>query len=182
MISRILIFLFLILAVAPASAGETTTNQDSKINVQLGAASSKSETNSNSWNTSLRGKEPEDDGEGVEPGPSELTMTVYDRRRGHGRGKGFGPLMDDRGRRMEMDVTSELETCPDGNTRGKAVRIGAWRYRVDGSCEDFWRGGHISVDLRGGNTMITTRADASKSPDEEPRLRCESSGWTCRME
>jgi len=180
MISRFPVFLLLILSVTAASAGETSTSQDSKINVQLGGASSNAKDNSSGWNTSLRGKQPEDDGEGVEPGPSELTMTVYDRRRG--RGKGFGPVVDDRGRRMEMDVTSELETCPDGNTRVKAVRIGAWRYRVDGSCEDFRRGGHISVDLGGGNTMITTRADASKSPDEEPKLRCDSSSWTCRME
>lgn len=148
----------------------------SKINVDLGGRQQNS-----SWNTSLRGNQQElNQEQGVEPGMSELTLTVYGGRGLHG--KAFGPVRNRRGVALEMDVTAELESCEDGNTRVNALRIGTWRYKMDGSCDDFRRGGHITVSLNNGNTVITTQADHKKSQDDSAQIRCDHSTWTCRTE
>lgn len=164
--------------------------QRSNINVQLGGASGKAsqaeqsaQPQNNSWGVSLRGNQQQQNQEqGVEPGLSELTMTVYGGVGRRGPGKAFGPVLDRRGVATGLDVTTELETCEDGNTRVNALRIGTWRYKMDGSCDDFRRGGHISVSLDGGSTVITTRADDKKSQGDNAQIRCDASTWSCRTE
>ena len=164
------------LAAAHAAASEPTEDRQ-KIRVQTG------QSQSNDWSVSLRGNQQQrNQAEGVEPGLSELTLTVYDRRGRRDRDKTFGPVYNRRGEPTELDVTTELETCPDGNTRVNALRIGTWRYRMDGSCDDFRRGGHISVSLDGGSTVITTRANEKKSQDDSAQIRCDAATWTCRTE
>lgn len=164
--------------------------QRSKINVQLGGASGKAgqaeqsgQPQNNAWGVSLRGNQQQENQErGVEPGMSELTMTVYGGVGRPGRHGAFGPVYNRRGVATELDVTTELETCADGNTRVNALRIGTWRYKMDGSCDDFRRGGHISVSLDGGKTVITTQANQKKSQDDSAQIRCDAASWTCRTE
>lgn len=176
------------LTIGPTTLFAEEGEQKSKITVQLGQQPRNSTENSQppneSWNVSVRGDQAQrNQQEGVEPGMSELTMTVYggrrDRRRG---GKPFGPVHDRRGRALEMDVTSELETCPDGNTRVSALRIGTWRYKMDGSCEDFRRSGHITVDLGGSNAVVTTQSNSKKSADDSAQIRCDPATRTCRTD
>ncbi len=179
--------LLVTLSVTHPTLASEHEEQRSKINVQLGGASGEAsqaeQPQNNSWGVSLRGNQQQQNQEqGVEPGLSELTLTVYGGVGRRERGKPFGPVYDRRGRATELDVTTELETCPDGNTRVNALRIGTWRYKMDGSCDDFRRSGHISVSLDGGNTVVTTRADDKKSQGDNAQIRCDASTWTCRTE
>ena len=181
--------LMISLSVAQAATAAEPEEQRSKINVQLGATNRANDSEQSGqpqqqgWGVSLRGKQQEQNQErGVEPGMSELTMTVYGGVGGRRRGGAFGPVYNRRGVATELDVTTELETCTDGNTRVNALRIGTWRYKMDGSCDDFRRGGHISVSLGDGSTMITTKSNQKKSQDDSAQIRCDSGTWTCRTE
>ena len=165
------------------AAAEDAADDRQKVHVGTSLSSSKTKANSNSWSVSARGNQAErNQQQGVEPGLSELTLTVYDRRGRRDGDKAFGPVYDRRGERTELDVTTELETCADGNTRVNALRIGTWRYKMDGSCEDFRRGGQISVSLDGGNTVITTRSNVKKTQEDSAQIRCDAATWTCRTE
>lgn len=157
-----------------AAAGEPAEGGQ-KVQVQLGQSG---RAQQQSFEVSAHGNQRQQSPEpAMEPGMSELTMTVYG-----GTGRGFGPVLNRRGIAVGLDVTTEMETCPDGNTRINALVIGTWRYKMDGGCDDFRRGGHISVSLNGSNTMITTRSDLKKSADDSTQVRCDASTWTCRAE
>lgn len=166
----------LLAAVGTTIAAADNAGEDSKIHVELGSG------DNSGWNTALRGDQAPAEAEGVEPGMSELWVTLYAGRGAHRDGKTFGPVRDGRGRLLEMDVATEIETCPDGNTRVAAVSIGTWRYRLDGSCADFRRSGHVSVQFADGASVITTRAEDAAVDTGDRRLRCDAGSWTCRLE
>lgn len=123
------------------------------------------------WSASARGKATQP---AVEPGDSELTLRVYDG------GKRFGPVYNRKGELLALDVTSEIRTCPDGNTIIKALRIGSWRYQLDYKCEDFRRGTRITVTRPDGSTIIEQDPRAPRTSEESRVIRCDASTWTCR--
>ena len=123
------------------------------------------------WSASVKGKTQR---QAVEPGDSELTLRVYEG------GRKFGPVYNRKGEFLAVDVTSEIETCPDGNTIIKALRIGSWRYQLDHKCEDFRRGTQITVTRPDGSTVIEQDARAPRSSAESRVIRCDSASWTCR--
>jgi len=94
-----------------------------------------------------------------------LTIRVYE---------GFGRLQPYYGDEPAygVDVTAEIEKCPDGNDRIRALNIGGWLYEVDGDCPDSHRGKRVAVSQAG-------RENNTTEPDEAV-LRCDPATWRCR--
>ncbi|MDJ0926765.1 MAG: hypothetical protein QNJ73_03855 [Gammaproteobacteria bacterium] len=149
-----------------AATAATATDTDESPKVSYNRQSSES-----GWSASVAGQDREP---AVEPGESELTLRVYDG------GRRFGPVYNRKGEFLAVDVTSEIETCPDGNTIIKALRIGSWRYRLDYKCEDFRRGTQITVTRPDGSTIIEQDAAAPTTSAESRVIRCDPASWTCR--
>jgi len=97
---------------------------------------------------------------------SSLTIRAYE---------GFGALQPYYGDEPAygVDVTAEIEKCPDGNERISALDIGGWLYEVDGDCSDYGRRKRISV------SEASRENDAEKSG--EAMLLCDPETWRCRM-
>ncbi len=96
---------------------------------------------------------------------SSLTIRTY---------KGFGDFRAYTGDDLAygVDVTAEIETCPDGNDRISALNIGGWLYEVDGDCSDY------------GRQAPTAISDEEQNVDErnlsEAVMRCDPATWRCR--
>lgn len=126
-----------------------------------------SQSNSTEWHISTR-QEPVEEATAVET--SALTIRVYD---------GFGRFAPFRGRRpaVGVDVTSEIEHCPDGNDRISRMNIGGWMYEVDGDCSDYSRQSKVSViyvtnpDTESQQTVTAIKEDGSMHCDEVTK-RC----------
>lgn len=72
-----------------------------------------------------------------------------------------------------VDVTAEIEKCPDGNDRISALNIGGWIYEVDGDCYDYRR--RDSQD-----SVSQEERDASEERPAETVMRCDPATWRCR--
>lgn len=107
----------------------------------------------------------------TEPGPAEFTVRIFD---GDGR---IGPAYGRNGELMATDVTSEVETCADGNTRISALRIGSWRYQLDGDCDDGPRSTRITVKDGGRTIEQSTEKEAASSGSRV--MHCDPATWSC---
>jgi len=109
----------------------------------------------------------EDAGEKIPRPKSSLTIRAYE---------GFAGLRPYYGEQPAsgVNVTAEMETCPDGNTRISALNIGGWLFAVDGDCS----GG----DLRSAPVSATAADDDEDAEDQagKPVLRCDPANWRCR--
>jgi len=125
------------------------------------------QNNSSGWHISTREEPPEQE-TAVET--SALTIRVYD---------GFGRFRPFRGQRpaVGVDVTTEIERCPDGNDRISRMNIGGWMYDVEGDCSDYSRQSKVSViyvtnpNTQTGQTAAVIKEDGSMRCDEETK-RC----------
>jgi hypothetical protein len=152
--------------VAVASAQETRVSEESSIDVRR-------RDGAQGWSTQTRRSDAE---QPVEPGDTTLFLRVYDGDRV------FGPVLDDEGQVLGLNVTTALETCADGNTIVRALNIGGWEYRLDASCSDFSRGSRITV-RREADGMVIRDATNQRREAGTPRvIRCEPGRWTCRTE
>jgi len=91
-----------------------------------------------------------------------ITVRVYERTGGLRPFVGDEPLVG-------IDVTAEIETCPDGNDRIGALHIGGRRYAVDGECPA---------------ERVMPTDDLRKDSDERPaeaELRCDPVTRRCRI-
>ena len=101
----------LILAGGPALTGATEPAEETPGDVTYSTSPA-----AGGWNAGTRAQPSRQSQSPVEPGPAEMTLRLYDGARD------FGPVYGNKGEVMAiLDVTSELETCADGNTIG-AVR------------------------------------------------------------
>lgn len=91
-----------------------------------------------------------------------ITVRVYERPGGLRPFRGDRPIVG-------VDVTAEIETCPDGNDRIGALHIGGRRYAVDGQ-----RSAARDMPTDDG------RQD-DETPPAETELRCDPATWRCRI-
>jgi hypothetical protein len=96
---------------------------------------------------------------------SSLTIRAYE---------GFGRLRPYYGDEPAygVDVTAEIEKCPDGNDRISALNIGGWLYEVDGDCSDDRRRTRISVSQE--------EQEKDEETSGEAVMRCDPATWRCR--
>lgn len=73
-----------------------------------------------------------------------------------------------------IDVTSEIEECPDGNSRISALNIGGWLYEVDGDCSDYHRRSQISVSAKKQNN--------EEEKQDEAVMRCDPATQRCKTD
>ncbi len=97
---------------------------------------------------------------------SSLTIRAYE---------GFGVLRPYYGNdpAYGVDVTAEIENCPDGNNRISSLNIGGWLFAVDGDCSDYHRSKRVSV------SAIDDGKDEEMS--DEAVMDCDPATWRCRM-
>ena len=71
-----------------------------------------------------------------------------------------------------IDITTQIEECPNGNKRISALNIGGWIYEVDGDCSD-------------KRLYRQTPASGAEVDREEGQARavmqCDPSTWRCRV-
>ncbi len=135
-----------------------------------GKATYRNEATDQGWNASAKSEPPD---RPVQPGKSAFTVRVYD---GQLR---VGQPVDLEGRAIATDVVTEIETCADGNMRISALMLGSWRYQLEGSCEDFRRGGKITVEQADGNTVVQQDNNLRKEPGQSRVIRCDPKTWSC---
>lgn len=114
------------------------------------------------WQSQTRHEDPHE----KMPRPvSELTIRAYE---------GFTRLQSYYGDEPAygVDVTAEIEKCPDGNDRIRALNIGGWLYAVDGDCSDNHRGKRAGVSREG--------PENDTPPPGEAVMRCDPATWRCR--
>ena len=128
------------------------------------------DTTGNGWNASAKG---ESSNRPVQPGKSAFTVRIYD-----GQLRVDQPV-DLEGRAIATDVVTEVETCADGNMRISALMLGSWRYQLDGSCEDFRRGGKITVEQADGGTVIRQDNNVRKESGQSRVILCDPKTWSC---
>jgi hypothetical protein len=162
------LFLACCLAIAaPLPAQETTAvTEGSRVEVRRSDAGQ-------GWSTQTRRRE---ERRPVEPGESTLFLRVYDGDRV------FGPVLDEEGQVLGLNVTTALETCADGNTIVKALNIGGWHYSLDVSCSDFSRGSRITLRREADGLVIRESANQRREAGVPRVIRCEPGRWTCRTE
>jgi len=115
------------------------------------------------WNTTTGN----DDAVEKMPRPkSSLTIRAYE---------GFGTLSPYYGDELiyGVDITSEIEKCPNGTDRISALNIGGWFYEVDGDCSDYQRHTRVSAS---GEEQAKNGAEESG----EAVLSCDPVTWRCR--
>lgn len=113
---------------------------------------------SQGWTASVQGEDREP---AVATGPAEFRLRLY---------AGGGGIAEDLdGRAIALDVEAEIETCADGSTRVNGVRIGSWRYALEGSC----------VDRRSGRLHVSRPASETRSGDSGLRLHCRRASFSC---
>ena len=71
-----------------------------------------------------------------------------------------------------IDITTQIEECPNGNKRISALNIGGWLYEVDGDCSDkrLYRqtpASEAGLDKEEGQTKAV--------------MQCDPSTWRCRV-
>ena len=151
----------------PLAAQESTAGtEDSRVEVRRSEAG-------HGWSTQTRRSEQH---RPVEPGESTLFLRVYDGDRV------FGPVLDDEGQALGLNVTTALETCADGNTIVKALNIGGWNYSLDVSCSDFSRGSRITLRREADGLVIRETTNQRREAGVPRVIRCEPGRWTCRTE
>ena len=95
---------------------------------------------------------------------SSLTIRAYE---------GFRTLRPYYGNRLAygVDVTAEIEACPNGTDRISTLNIGGWLYEVDGDCSDYQ-----------GRTKISVSKQEQTNNEEsaEAVLNCDPATWRCR--
>lgn len=93
------------------------------------------------------------------PGPSSsLTIRIYEGI------ENFRPYYGDEPA-YGVDVSAEIEHCPDGHDRIRVLNIGGWLYEVDGNCSDHSRWSGASADGDGRNEHV---------------MHCDPATWRCR--
>jgi len=106
---------------------------------------------------------------------SSLTIRAYE---------GFGTLLPYIGDEQAygVDVTAEIEKCPNGTERISALNIGGWLYEVDGDCSDYQRRSRVSVSAAGQANSAEENSPEEINAEEpgEPVLHCDSVTWRCR--
>jgi len=162
----ILLLVACTVVVAVGSAQETSVSDDSRIDVRR-------RDSAQGWSTQTRRSENE---RPVEPGDTTLFLRVYDGDRV------FGPVLDDEGQVLGLNVTTTLETCADGNTIVRALNIGGWNYRLNASCSDFSRGSRITVRREADGMVIRETTNQRREAGIPRIIRCEPGRWTCRTE
>ena len=151
----------------PLPAQETTADTaDARVEVRRSDAGQ-------GWSTQTRRR---DTRRPVEPGESTLFLRVYDGDRV------FGPVLDDEGQVLGLNVTTALETCADGNTLVKALNIGGWQYSLDVSCSDFSRGSRITLRREADGLVVRESTNQRREAGVPRVIRCEPGRWTCRTE
>jgi len=152
---------------APLSAQDTTAvNEESRIDVNRSDSAQ-------SWSTQTRRSDKQ---RPVAAGETTLFLRVYDGDRV------FGPVLDDEGQVLGLNVTTALETCTDGNTIVRALNIGGWNYSLDASCSDFSRGSRITVRREADGMVIRESTNQRREAGTSKLIRCEPGRWTCRTE
>jgi hypothetical protein len=154
------------LVVAVASAQEAGVTKDTRIDVRR-------TDSARGWSTQTRrGRKQRP----VEPGETTLFLRVYDGDRV------FGPVLDEEGQVLGLNVTTALETCADGNAIVTALNIGGWTYTLDVSCNDFSGGSRITVRREADGMVIRETTNQRREAGVPRVIRCEPGRWTCRTE
>jgi hypothetical protein len=102
----------------------------------------------------------------------ELNFTAYT---GLGRVDG---AHDRRDTPLEIDISTALAACPDGNTEISAMRIGGWRYNVAGVCDNLPPGGAVEVQGVGKTSVIASTRPAAEA-GQDTVIRCDPATWRC---
>lgn len=109
-----------------------------------------------------------DDADEKIPRPkSLLTIRTYE---------GFGKLRPFYGAQPAtgVNVTAEMETCPDGNTRISGLDIGGWLFAVDGDCSN------NGQRLLSSVSQPDDGEEDEENQSDEPVLHCDPATWRCR--
>lgn len=123
------------------------------------------------WRASVSGRKSEDSG--FAPN-GQVTLRVYEGF------NTFGPVFGHRHPAQAIDVTAQMETCANGNTRIRALNIGGWLYQVSGDCGDYHRGSDVTVNWGSGTTLTTTERRESADDSNDKIIRCDPKTWNCR--
>ena len=129
------------------------------------------DANAGSWRASITGKESDD--YGFEENGA-VSLRVYEGF------NTFGPVFGHRRSARAIDVTAQMETCSDGNTRIRALNIGGWLYQVSGDCGDFHRGSDVTVNWGSGATFTTVEPGSHDDRSNDKIIRCDPKTWNCR--
>ena len=120
------------------------------------------------WQASTRQDEPR---EKIPRPTSSLTIRAYE---------GFRTLRPFYGDipAYGINITSEIEHCPDGNDRISALNIGGWFYKVDGDCSDHHRRSRITVSDGNGKNDA---AISDESKPDDAVIHCDPATERCRI-
>jgi hypothetical protein len=72
-----------------------------------------------------------------------------------------------------IDITAEIEKCPDGDERISTLNIGGWLYEVDGDCSNYRLRKRVSESQASGEN--------SQEKSGEAEMRCDPATWRCRI-
>lgn len=149
---------FIVMACISAGAGEPDTDV-----VAETPGTSYSRTVPAGWQGATR-RDKESDG--IPRPTSSLTIRAYE---------GFGKLEPFYGDEPAygIDITAEIEECPDGEERISTLNIGGWLYEVDGNCSDDRR--------RKKDYEPRASGENSGGVSGETEMQCNPATWRCRI-